>query len=144
MPVALAADLDDLNQRFTTAMLALESVLTRPQPDTTDLGKRRAALARVTTERVRFVHSRLCPMLSTGPTPSHAAAARQLRERIAGLIAASNRHIGEWSTARIAADWPGYGAATRTMAAQARTVLAMERRDVYPLLATIAQGRDAA
>ncbi len=144
MPAALASDLDDLNQRFTAALAALEGSLKLPAPDVIELGKRRAALARVTTERVRFVHGRLCPMLATGPTPRHAAAAGQLRERVAAVIAASNRHIGEWSTGQIAADWTGYGAATRAMVAQVRAVLAMERRDIYPLLATVAQGRDAA
>lgn len=143
MPVALATDLDDLNQRFSAAIVALERLLQNPAPDVAELGKRRAALARITTERVRFVHGRLCPMLASGPTPGHAAAARQVRERVAGLIAASNRHIGEWTMARVVADWPGYGAATRAMAKQARGVLAMQH-DIYPLLATIAQGRDAA
>jgi len=144
MPIALAADLDDLNQRFTTALLALESALRPDTPNTAELGKRRAALARIASERLRFVYHRLCPMLASGPTPNHAIAARKLRERVAKLIAESNAHIGEWSTARIAADWAGYGVATRTMAAQARAVLAMERRDIYPLLATIAVARDAA
>lgn len=144
MPIALAADLDDINQRFSTALLALESALKPDVPNAAELGKRRAALARIASERLRFVYNRLCPMLASGPTANHAIAARQLRERVAGLIAESNRHIGEWSTARIAADWQGYGAATRTMATQARAVLAMERRDIYPLLATIPATRDAA
>lgn len=139
MPVDLAADLDDLNLRFAAAIAALEAALKPATPDTNDLGKRRVALARVASERVRFVHGRLCPMLATGETPRHADAARQLRERIAGLIAESNRHIGEWSMARIVADWAGYGAATRVMATQARAVLTMERREIYPLLATLAR-----
>ena len=144
MPVALATDLDDLNIRFTAAITALEAALILPAPDAIELGKRRAALARVTTERVRFIHGRLCPMLASGPTPRHAAAARLLRDRVAKIIAASNRHIHQWTAANVAADWAGYGKATRAMAGQVRAAMAMDRQDIYPLLATVVQGRDAA
>lgn len=138
MTLALATELDEINEEFQAAIQALEAALRPAAPDLVDLGKRRATLARRASARLRFVDGKLCPTLAAGPTPAHAAAARQLRQRIAELFAASNQHIGEWDGTRIATDWDGYRAATRTMAAQAKALLAMERRDIYPLLATAA------
>ena len=138
MLFALAAELDDVNQHFQAAMYALESALRSDTPDLLDIGKRRIALARAASARLRFIDARLYPALVAGPTPAHAAAARTLRARISALFAASNRHIGEWSGQRVASDWPGYRDATRAMTAEVKALLAMERREIYPLLATAA------
>lgn len=138
MPLALAAELDDINHRFQTALHSLESALRTDTPDLIDIGKRRIVLARAARARLRFIDARLCPALVAGPTPAHAAAAQNLRARITALFVASNRHIGEWNSQRVAADWKGYRDATRAMAAAAKTVLATERREVYPLLLTAA------
>ena len=137
MTLALAAELDDINLRFQTTIHALENTLRSTSPDLSDIAKRRAALARMASTRLRFIDARLCPTLVAGPTPAHGAAARQLRARIAALFVESNRHIGEWNSARIATDWAGYRVATRTMVSQVKAVLAMERRDIYPLLASV-------
>ncbi|MBN8814110.1 MAG: hypothetical protein J0J06_01525 [Sphingomonas sp.] len=136
MTLALATELDEINQQFSAALHALEAALRSDEPDLVDLGKRRTALARHARVRLNFIDGKLCPLLAAGPTPAHGAAARQLRQRIGDIFAASNRHIGDWSSADIAADWDGYRDATRAMAAQVKALLAMERRDVYPLLAT--------
>ena len=134
MPLALAAELDDINQRFQTALHSLESALRSDTPDLLDIGKRRIALARAASARLRFIDTKLCPALVAGPTPAHASAAQDLRTRISALFAASNRHIGEWSSQRVAADWAGYRDATRAMAAAAKALLAIDRREIYPLL----------
>lgn len=138
MTLALATELDEINQQFQAALNALEAALRPAEPDLVELGKRRAMLARRASARLRFIDAKLCPMLTSGPTPAHDAAARQLRQRIAALFRASNHHIGEWSSARIADDWNGYRIATRAMATQAKALLAMERREIYPLMATAA------
>ncbi|MEO5493834.1 MAG: hypothetical protein ABIR08_07380 [Sphingomonas sp.] len=138
MTLALAAELDDINAQFQADIQALEAALRTDEPNLIDLAKRRALLARTARARLTFVDAKLCPLLASGPTPAHGAAARQLRQRIGDMFAASNRHIGEWSGARIAADWSGYREATRAIAAQVKALLAMERRDIYPLLATTA------
>jgi hypothetical protein len=144
MPIALAASLDDINQRFIAAIAALEKALANEQPDIAALGRTRLTLARTTTERVRFVHERLCPMLAAGPTPRHGAAARKLRDQIAAAVTSSNRHIGEWSGSRIAADWAGYRAATRIQIVKVRALLTMERTEIYPLIPTASPQRAAA
>ncbi|MES2098170.1 MAG: hypothetical protein V4459_15565 [Pseudomonadota bacterium] len=138
MVLALAAELDDINDQFQAAIDALEGTLKTGGPDIAELARRRAALARVASARLRMIDQKLCPLLESGPTPQHAAAARHLRDRIAAIFAASNQHIGDWSSQRVVADWNGYCAATRSLASDVKSLLAMERRDIYPLLATAA------
>lgn len=138
MTLALAAELDEINRQFQGDIHALETALHRGEPNLADLARRRAMLARTARTRLQFIDAKLCPLLATGPTPAHGAAARQLRQRIGDLFAASNRHIAEWSGARIVADWNGYREATGAIAAQVKALLAMERRDIYPLLVSAA------
>jgi hypothetical protein len=137
MDLTLAAELDEVNTKFAAAIKGLETALRGDAPDLSELGKRRSHLARLAGQRLRFLTGRLVPMLDSGPSPTHPAAARALEERLRALFAESTRHIGDWGSARIRADWPGYIAATRTMIAGVEAFLAAERREVYPLLATL-------
>ena len=144
MTLALAAELDDVNERFQAALAALERALGHDAPDFAELGKLRAHLARMAGQRLRFIDRHLCPVLIAGPTAAHHEAARNLRERIGALFSASNGHIGHWDTKRIASDWQGYRASTRAMVGDARALLAMERREIYPLLASARPAQAAA
>jgi hypothetical protein len=137
MDLALAAELDRVNEEFSAALDALDAALRGSQPDLAELGKRRTRLARLAGQRLRFLNNRLCPALAAGPTPAHPAAARALENRVAALFSESTNHIGQWNNATIAADWTGYITATRNMLRQVRSVLAMERRDIYPLLGSL-------
>lgn len=139
MDLALAADLDDINGRFAGALRGLEAALRGAAPDHAELGKRRILLARLARERLRFLTDRVIPILNHGPTPGHPAAARALEDRLRTLFGESTKHIGAWSSAQIRADWPAYVKATRGMIAQVEAFQAAERRDVYPLLATLAR-----
>ncbi|MDB5679681.1 hypothetical protein [Sphingomonas bacterium] len=137
MDLTLAAELDEVNTNFAAAIKGLEAALRKDAPDLPDLGKRRSQLARLAGQRLRFLTGRLVPVLDAGPTAAHVAAARALEERLRALFGESTRHIGDWSSARISSDWPGYVAATRGMIARVEAFLAAERREVYPLLGTV-------
>ena len=139
MDLQLAADLDDVTTRLMAAITELKAALRGAAPDHAELCKRRILLARLAGERLRFLSERIFPLLRTGPTASHRAVVRPHEQRLRVLFGESTRHIGEWGSPRITTDWPGYVADTRRMIALVENFLAVERREVYPLLTTLAR-----
>jgi len=64
---------------------------------------------------------------------------RELAKRLAGealaFTSAFREYCRIWTTVSIAADWPGFGKATRDILARLKLRVDVEDRDLYPLVA---------
>ena len=56
----------------------------------------------------------------------------------AELLAESARHIGEWTSERIEADWSGYRLESKRMRLSLGNLIELERAVLYPLLIAVA------
>ena len=76
----------------------------------------------------------LYPRLLASTDPAIAATARAFNEEMGGLAAAFSRYSETWNATAIAADWPGYCEASRTIIEALTNRIVRENRELLPLL----------
>ena len=76
----------------------------------------------------------LDPRLLSSSDPTIAATARAFNEEMGGLAAAFSGYSEKWNATAIAADWPGYCEASRTIIDALSNRILRENRELLPLL----------
>ncbi|HTU09361.1 MAG TPA: hemerythrin domain-containing protein [Allosphingosinicella sp.] len=94
----------------------------------------RRDFSRLLTQHLKREDWLLYPRLRASPRADLRAAAARIQTEIGAFetwFAAYGRH---WTSARIAADWPGFRAETMEMLRRLRHRIALEETELYPLL----------
>ena len=126
--------LQAIHDESTKLVATMEQFTRAATPPARDaLTSLRWQLTRLHAKRRRLLFTTVYPALTNLSEPD-AERVKALRDDDVVMMAASSRHIQDWTVERIYADWPGYQAAAATMLGNTRARLARERKILFPLL----------
>src|SRR4051812_10478954 len=126
--------LSALHDAILTAASELEGLGMAPKPDSARLAQVRFAIARLSNARTRLLEATIFPALLKHLSGADAAKVQRLRdERLQGMGDIA-RHIGEWGTERIAAEWSDYQREFPRRLEAVRHRVGAERAILFPLI----------
>ena len=127
------SDLRTLDDELLAALGALEELNARDDFDLKVLAGVRYRISRTIVARRKLVDALLRKIIAQGG--ENAEIARAENERSMAVRARYTAHVGAWTPAAVAQDWPGYCAASADLRALIRTKLAQQKPVLYPWLA---------
>jgi len=127
------SDLRTLDEELLAALDALEELNARDDFDLKVLAGVRYRISRTIVGRRKLVDALLRKIIAQGG--ENAELARAENERSMAVRARYTAHVGAWTPAAVASDWPGYCAASADLRALIRAKLAQQKPVLYPWLA---------
>ena len=135
---ALLANLRQAHDELAGAIAALDALTGAARPDPAAYSHARWRLSSTRRKR-RAVAAEVYEALLAVAAPQEAAALASLRADDDRRLSASALHVQQWTNERIAADWPGYCAASAPLRAALRDWIGAERALLFPLLERFAR-----
>jgi hypothetical protein len=108
----------------------------QPSPQGTDISNARQRLAMVRSQHIRFTETYVYPALLAVITPEQAENIVKLRAYAQQVASAASSHIGRWTSAGVAENWPGFQHDVRVILVTVRGLIHSEKQLIRPLLLT--------
>lgn len=104
-------------------------------PDGGALSTARLRFSRVLRRHLQHVDGPILSHLRTTADPRAKPAIDAFRLLLQEYHEAAAHHVARWPSTSVTADWNGYRRSVKDMLARLRNRIAVERRDIHPLLA---------
>ena len=127
------AQLTKAHDDILAAILKLEALTDRAEPDSAGLAMARWKLTQASRSRRRLLEDTVYPEIERRSLADRPEV-HELRGADAGLIAASSQHITTWDIDLIVKRWRDYRAASAGVIASMRERIGREKAVLYPLL----------
>ncbi len=127
------SDLRALDDELLAALDALETLTAQPAFDLTLLSNARYRISRAIMARRKCIDALLRKATAQGGEKAKIARVEHDRSMI--VRTRYTAHVGTWTPAAVASDWPGYCAASADLRAVIRAKLAEQKPILYPWLA---------
>jgi hypothetical protein len=127
------AELRQTHRKLLAYIQQLESMSYHGEPDPTVLSTTRWRLGQASLAR-RLLAGRICDYFEGRCEPAQIAVLQSLRSADREMLRVSASHLGKWTAATIAADWPAYCRDGQAIRRRAHDHIALEQRVLYPLL----------
>lgn len=127
------AELRQSHRELLAYIQQLESMSFRGEPDRTALTTTRWKLGQASLAR-RLLATRICDYFEARCEPAQIAVLQSLRSADRDMLRMSASHLGKWTSATIAADWPAYCRDGQAIRRRTHDHIALEQRVLDPLL----------
>jgi hypothetical protein len=88
----------------------------------------------LSSRRSKLMNTEVYPSLMQDDRPEIVEVAKRSREELIATYDKSAKHIGQWSSDRIARSWLTYSRDVQEMLSSIRSRIERERNDLYPIL----------
>lgn len=127
------AELQSVHATLRERIAALGAIADDAQPSKMEYTSARLRLSQASIDR-RSALNRTLRFLEERKTPAALAAVARVRAADGELIAHSVAHLAAWTTEAVAADWPGYREASRSMRDHMTRTIEAEAATLYSIL----------
>lgn len=104
-------------------------------PDGSTLSTARLRFSRALRRHLQHVDGQILSHLRTTADPRAKPTLDAFRLLLQEYHEAAAHHVARWPSTSVTADWDGYRGSVNDMLARLRNRIAVERRDIHPLLA---------
>ena len=132
----LLLDLLALNDEIDVSGQEIERlVMLAELPDGSLLSAARLRFSRALRRHLQYVDGTILSHLRVTADPRAKPALDAFRLLLQEYHEAAAHHVARWPSTSVTADWDGYRQSVKDMLAKLRNRIAVERRDIHPLLA---------